>query len=251
MNDDSCGPELDPRDAPALALGLPIGVPPPASDRQIADGHSVAERLRVFRIEGRPPRQPVRQPDLLARVLDCLDEGLMVCDRAGRMICQNAALKAFLAAEPESGRILEEFEVLARSVFLVAQNRAAEGKAEEMTCLVRQVRTVRREYRLRGIYLGENVLDGEPAVLVVINPCGPEAMTDEVLRKDFGLTAQEVRVARLVAEGKRNQEIADLLSLSRHTIRHHVGHILLKLGAHTRAEVGPILLQGSAPRMHS
>jgi DNA-binding CsgD family transcriptional regulator len=51
-----------------------------------------------------------------------------------------------------------------------------------------------------------------------------------------GLTARETEVLRLVAEGRRNAEIAERLFLSPRTVDHHVSAIFRKLGAHTRGE---------------
>ena len=51
-----------------------------------------------------------------------------------------------------------------------------------------------------------------------------------------GLTARELEVLGLVAEGRSNQQIADALFISRKTASVHVSHILAKLGVHTRVE---------------
>jgi DNA-binding CsgD family transcriptional regulator len=51
------------------------------------------------------------------------------------------------------------------------------------------------------------------------------------------LTAREFEVARLIAEGHTNAEIAAALSLAPKTVSSHVEHILAKLGATRRAEV--------------
>jgi DNA-binding CsgD family transcriptional regulator len=51
------------------------------------------------------------------------------------------------------------------------------------------------------------------------------------------LSPTEVRVARLVADGRSNPDIAAKLLLSRRTVQSHVAHILAKLDAHSRVEI--------------
>ena len=50
------------------------------------------------------------------------------------------------------------------------------------------------------------------------------------------LTAREIEVFKLLGEAKTNSEIADLLYISEHTVKVHVGRILEKLGLSSRAE---------------
>ncbi|MDQ0377874.1 helix-turn-helix transcriptional regulator [Amycolatopsis thermophila] len=57
------------------------------------------------------------------------------------------------------------------------------------------------------------------------------------------LTERELDVARLVAAGLSNQEIARRLYLSPKTIEHHVGRILAKLGLRRRGEVAAALVR--------
>jgi DNA-binding CsgD family transcriptional regulator len=51
------------------------------------------------------------------------------------------------------------------------------------------------------------------------------------------LTAAELAVARLVAEGLTNREVADRLFLSPHTVNSHLRHAFTKLGIHSRVEL--------------
>ena len=60
------------------------------------------------------------------------------------------------------------------------------------------------------------------------------------------LTAAELRVARLVARGASNREVADWLSLSTKTVECHLSRIYRKLGVRSRA--GVAYLVGQADR---
>jgi DNA-binding CsgD family transcriptional regulator len=66
-------------------------------------------------------------------------------------------------------------------------------------------------------------------------PRGPRPRTRE---NAAGLTAREVEVLQLVAEGLRNADIAERLFLSEKTVGHHVSAILRKLEVRTRGEAG-------------
>src|SRR5690606_10736400 len=77
------------------------------------------------------------------------------------------------------------------------------------------------------------VAAGDPAVKVA-----PVGVTDEDLHERFGLTARQIAVARLLAEGCSNAEIARRLSVSYFTARNHTEQVLAKLGVGSRAAVG-------------
>src|SRR5690606_28504656 len=57
------------------------------------------------------------------------------------------------------------------------------------------------------------------------------ALGDEALQQRFGLTDRQIEVARLLAQGLSNAEIAETLGLSTYTARNHTEAVLLKLGA--------------------
>jgi DNA-binding CsgD family transcriptional regulator/tetratricopeptide (TPR) repeat protein len=51
-----------------------------------------------------------------------------------------------------------------------------------------------------------------------------------------GLTAREIEVLQLIADGCTSQEIADRLVISIHTVERHITHVYQKIGARGRAE---------------
>jgi DNA-binding CsgD family transcriptional regulator len=59
---------------------------------------------------------------------------------------------------------------------------------------------------------------------------GPESGWDS-------LTAQEAKVAQLVAEGLRNPQVAEKLFLSRHTVDFHLRQVFRKLGIRSRVDL--------------
>jgi DNA-binding NarL/FixJ family response regulator len=63
----------------------------------------------------------------------------------------------------------------------------------------------------------------------------PAAPADEVPAHE-ALTARELEVFELMAKGLSNRDIGRALGISAHTAKFHVGQILLKTGAATRAE---------------
>jgi non-specific serine/threonine protein kinase len=59
----------------------------------------------------------------------------------------------------------------------------------------------------------------------------------------FGLTARELDVLRLLAEGKSDREIAEALFIGLRTVETHVSNLLAKLGARNRAEAAALAVR--------
>ena len=64
----------------------------------------------------------------------------------------------------------------------------------------------------------------------------PAKLAPERERRPAGLSAREIEVLRLVADGRSNGEIGEALFISRKTAGVHVTHILDKLGVANRVE---------------
>jgi DNA-binding CsgD family transcriptional regulator len=79
---------------------------------------------------------------------------------------------------------------------------------------------------------------------------GPVAASPrESAKAQFGgLTARERDVARLIASGQSNQEIATTLTLSHRTVEAHIGNILSKLGFNSRSQIAVWAVEKGLPK---
>ncbi|MBC7843460.1 MAG: response regulator [Gemmatimonadaceae bacterium] len=66
-------------------------------------------------------------------------------------------------------------------------------------------------------------------------------LDDRELKDRYALTERQIAVARLIAEGCTNAELASRLGLSFFTARNHAEQVMLKLDVANRAAVGPML----------
>lgn len=97
-------------------------------------------------------------------------------------------------------------------------------------------------YRLKGaaIPLGSGA-PGDVVLVMIESP--PPFPSDLALRERFGLSRQESRILRLLIDGRTNREIARALSISPHTVRHHLESIFPKLRVRSRAEIASKLFR--------
>ncbi len=75
----------------------------------------------------------------------------------------------------------------------------------------------------------------------VPGPGGPGPLT--------GLTPQQQRIARCVAEGATNREVAVRLSVSPRTVDHHLRNVFAALGVRSRTELARLLDRGGGTRL--
>jgi DNA-binding CsgD family transcriptional regulator len=158
--------------------------------------------------------------------LDGLGSALLVLDAGGRRVHETPGLTALFAADPE------------RATLRQAMLRAAAHSVPD--ALVQDVRTRAARYRIvvsRYRDAASVAVTSGPStlLLVALDRLTPIPRSDAELRADFGLTAAEVRVARLLALGKRNADIAEVLQVTEHTARRHTEHVFVKLGIRSRA----------------
>lgn len=176
----------------------------------------------------------------LTTVLDALPHGFVLCDGHGRIRhCTPSVLRLM---EEDFAQLEEEITLLCLALPSTQRYTAAAGASG----FERHVRTRRGEYVLRAFAL-RGGRRGEELYLVLLEGFTPEPVSDSVLRQLYRLTWTEIRVARLLAEGLSNTDIASALHISPHTARHHVEHVLHKLGVCSRERARAVLLPQRAP----
>ncbi len=87
---------------------------------------------------------------------------------------------------------------------------------------------------IRAVHRGGLVLDPEVArtAMEEANPAAPGSADPY-----DALTDREKQVLKLVAEGRSNKEVADVLGISVKTAMSHREHVMEKLGVHNRTEL--------------
>lgn len=85
---------------------------------------------------------------------------------------------------------------------------------------------------IKSIFKGELWLSRKLLSNLVIN----NRKNPHPQNEDFGLTRRETEIIKLVAVGSRNNDIADILCLSPHTVKTHIYHIYKKLNVDNRMQ---------------
>ena len=178
-------------------------------------------------------------------MLGSLRDAALLFDADGTPVYANAATERL--GEQTAARLRDEAQRLAWALGAVARRRtrasisATDGSRDVDARSERTVRIGALVYRLGGSLVGEHLLGANPAVLVTVSSAVSEPLTDDSLHERYGLTARETQVARLIAEGLSNNEIAERLGVRFFTARNHVERTLSKLGVTSRHRVGPLL----------
>ena len=184
------------------------------ADYHLAAGDAAQARQHAAQALARAvePRQPLA---LLAahRLLGELDTAAGHHAEAATHLDQALALAEACAAPYER----------ALTLLALAELRAATGKREEALAMLDEVRTICTS------------LDARPAlarVEAVVSRLGDAPPTPASY--PAGLTAREVEVLRLVAQGLPDAEVAERLYVSVHTVKTHLRSIYGKLGVTSR-----------------
>jgi DNA-binding NarL/FixJ family response regulator len=99
---------------------------------------------------------------------------------------------------------------------------------------------------IRAAHRGGLVLDPEVARAAVDPPAADPAAGEDAYET---LTDREKQVLKLVAEGRANKEIADVLGITVKTAMTHRAHVMQKLDLHDRTEIVKFALRKGVIRL--
>lgn len=137
-----------------------------------------------------------------------------------------------LADRPHGARILLVTASIDREEIAAALQLGARGivlKQSASAALVKAIRTVMDG----GLWLGDVAVPRLPRPSVPPKPPAKPATEPA----DFGLTPREREILTGITEGLSNKEIAERLSLSEQTVKHHLSSVFDKTGMSSRLEL--------------
>jgi DNA-binding CsgD family transcriptional regulator len=179
------------------------------------------------------------QAQNLTETFGWLEHPAMVAHSNGHVVHVSAPLEALCAEDPQADVIkaavcnaIRELAIQ-RGVTLVDRAKGA---------VTREVATTAGRYRVSACRFGERVAGHAGYIVAGVQRLSARVPSVEQLQERFGLTPAESRVARLIAEGLSNKEIAARLEVTAHTANRHTEKVLLKLGAKSRTEAAARIL---------
>ncbi|HEU0003153.1 MAG TPA: AAA family ATPase [Ktedonobacteraceae bacterium] len=163
------------------------------------------------------------------RVLKLRGEALAALQRPAEA---EAALTAAQALAVALGVRPKQWQMcIALGSLYQAQERNAEAEQAFVTA-----RTLIEE--LAATITDESLRDNFRQQAMTLLPSSRPLSHRQIAKQAYGgLTAREREIAALIAQGKFNREIADILVLSERTIETHVSNIMFKLGFTSRRQI--------------
>ncbi len=214
-----------------------------SEDEQTMRKQLVRSVLPAFKTGLSMWRQLGQRRSELAYVFDGLSDAIMLFDADGTLVHANASATQLMAPSGGVGlfdveRLRSEATQVARRINALMKHAGVGAPTVTPSSAAREVQTKAGAVQVRGALAPAWMFGREHGVIVTLERQSQRGFSDADLRAHFGLTARELEVARLVADGLSNQALAERLGVSFFTARNHVERLLTKLGAQNRAQVG-------------
>lgn len=230
---------------------------PPFGPQEVALMQQLAPHIRQAFTIHRKLRLHEAVQDAAVEVLDRLPLGAVMLDTEGRPVLANRRAREILAAgdglecdrDGLRAACSAETGALRRAIADACRTAAGAGTAPGgAVALSRPSGGPPLQLLVSPLATRASVAGGtRPAVVVFISDPGSQAQPcEELLRRMYGLTPAEARVAALLVGGRTAEEITGELEIALNTARTHIKRVLDKTGARSQSDLLRRLLQGPA-----
>ncbi len=198
----------------------------------LADDHAVLRAGLKALLATQPDLEPVGETGEggeAARLAETLRPDVLLLDVTMPGNEHFAALHAVRGRAPEVRVLLltmHEDEALLREALHLGASGYVLKKAAEAELLT----------AIRAVARGEAFVDPAMTRVMIEEYLGAEGNKGTEVAQSDGLTAREIEVLKLIAEGYTNKEIVEKLVISVKTVETHKAHIAEKLGMKSRVE---------------
>ncbi len=192
----------------------------------IADDHSVVRKgLRMFL--GRDP-----EIVLVGEAADGQEAVALARQLRPDVVLMDLLMPGVdgIAATAIIRRELPETEVIALTSVLESDSVVGAIKAGAIGYLLKDTQAAELRKAIKAAAAGQVQLSPQASAYLVQQVRLPETRPTETL------TAREMEVLRLLADGQSNKEIARTLQIAEDTAKTHVRHVLAKLGVQSRTQ---------------
>jgi len=157
--------------------------------------------------------------------------GVLVLDKNGRLLRENAFFQQMISCEPERDRLRAEIARAVRGLLaLPLQGNPSSGARQANS----ECRTATGRYRIAATLLDHPWLNDSVQAIALVHRVDSQRTDAKELAARFSLTHREIEGALLLRNGLSSREIALQLGISVNTARRHIESILLKLDVHSR-----------------
>jgi DNA-binding CsgD family transcriptional regulator len=175
----------------------------------------------------------------LDRFVDAIDLPVAILDRQGVVATMNGPARDYFLGRP--GLALREAVEAHARMILGSRRRGADGLPNRP----HTIEIGHDRFLATVVAAGSDLATHNVGAMVLLRrerfADQAPMLTEHGLTKRFGLTAQEARVAVMLADQRSNRDIADRLGVSVHTARHHTERVLAKLHIHSRHDVKRVI----------
>ncbi len=190
----------------------------------------------AFRSAVRTQQRWERQRTDFVQMLDALGDAASLHDAgSGTELHRTTRLVDLRGGDPDARVLVAEMHESVATLRGPATQIA--GVIPRSSPMERRVQTPAGTYVIRSCIYGGGGIGSAPLVVTLLERHAPMTLSEIQLPDRFAPTSAEVRVARLLGEGKSNAEVAAALAISPNTARRHTEQVLRKMKARSRVEV--------------